>query len=544
MIKRVKKTCSLILLATAITSIVPTGLMNTAANAAISSNSNERTAGAYTDEQILGILTNSINNIYTAKYPGCTVEIGLPLNFPLKLDSNMEKIIATQVCSNDETVKKLLIKQKVTEIEKQYGSKLPQEEINKMINQVVNGVNSMTSEQVNSVRPDVEKVVVQIIDDQYNGKPVTVYNYKVMVGTEEKDQGFFVAGQLGGLYYELEKKPLMVSGTELNTTIKNKITQAIKKNLGAIIASTGIKDIINDVKDTVNDVTDAIGDLSDSLDDLADSLHDKSDDVDDAWDKVFDRFDNEPGWGKRDGYIYYYDEDGISLKGPQTIEGKTYYFNRIDGAMETGWQIVDGKRCYFDKKKGYELFSQWVQDGDDWYFLSADGAVEKSKWLNYGPNWYYLKADGKMAKGWLKIDDYWYYLNSGNGAMAYSQWILYDDNSKWRYVTGNGAAANDWEYINGNWYHFKKESAQMETGWFRADGNWYYADSNGAMQTGWVSCKDGWCYLDTSSGKMKKNEWAYSNGNWYYFNVNGIMVTGKRYIDGTKYIFNSDGTLA
>ena len=64
------------------------------------------------------------------------------------------------------------------------------------------------------------------------------------------------------------------------------------------------------------------------------------------------------------------------------------------------------------------------------------------------------------------------------------------------------------------------------------------------MQTGWASSKDGWSYLDNNTGKMKKNEWAYSNGNWYYFNVNGIMVTGKRYIDGTKYTFNSNGTLA
>ena len=80
---------------------------------------------------------------------------------------------------------------------------------------------------------------------------------------------------------------------------------------------------------------------------------------------------------KKDGYVYYYDKDGVSVKGVQKIDGKTYYFNRIDGAMETGWQIVDGKRCYFDKKKGYELFNQWIQDGDDYYFVGEDGAAKK-----------------------------------------------------------------------------------------------------------------------------------------------------------------------
>ena len=84
----------------------------------------------------------------------------------------------------------------------------------------------------------------------------------------------------------------------------------------------------------------------------------------------------------------------------------------------------------------------------------------------------------------------------------------------------------------------------METGWFRADGSWYYSDSTGAMKTGWIQGDDGWYYLDDTSGKMKKNEWIYSNGSWYYFNINGAMVTKSRYIDGVKYNFNSDGRMA
>lgn len=84
----------------------------------------------------------------------------------------------------------------------------------------------------------------------------------------------------------------------------------------------------------------------------------------------------------------------------------------------------------------------------------------------------------------------------------------------------------------------------METGWFRANGNWYYSDSTGAMKTGWVYNNGSWYYLDDVSGKMKKNEWLYSNGSWYYFNINGDMVTKSRYIDGVKYNFNSDGRMA
>lgn len=327
----------------------------------------------------------------------------------------------------------------------------------------------------------------------------------------------------------------VVDGMNLSTTASSLVKSKIKANTFIMIPN-----LVSEINDTIGGITDAVDDLSDSLDDLTDSLNDKSDDVDEAWDKVFDRFDNDEGWGKRDGYIYYYDEDGVSLKGVQKINGKTYYFNRIDGAMETGWQVVDGKRCYFDKKKGYQLFNQWVQDNNDWYFLGQDGAVKKMEWVNDGGKNYYLKADGKMTRDWLKIDDYWYYFNK-NGAMETSTWKWSD--GKWYYLKDNGQAANDWLQLGSKWYYFKELSGELQTGWFRANGSWYCSNEDGSMKTGWAYSEDGWCYLDESTGKMKKNEWVTMGNKKYYFNINGIMVTGSRYIDGTKYTFNSDGSL-
>lgn len=312
------------------------------------------------------------------------------------------------------------------------------------------------------------------------------------------------------------------------------ITSELTNLIDSLIERSGISAAINDI-------TDGLNDISDSLNDLTDALKDKNDDVDNAWDKVFDRFDNEPGWGKKDGYVYYYDNDGVSVKGVQEIDGKTYYFNRIDGAMETGWQIVDGQRCYFDKNKGYELFNQWIQDGDDYYFVGNDGPVKKMEWLNDGGKIYYLKADGKMTRDWLKIDEYWYLFNK-NGSMVTSTWEW--SNGKWYYLKDNGQAAVGWIQIGEKWYYFKDPSGEMQTGWFRADGNWYCTNDDGSMKTGWMSYKDSWCYLDETTGAMKKNQWAVIDGKTYYFNINGEMVTGSKYIDGTKYTFNSDGTLS
>ena len=339
--------------------------------------------------------------------------------------------------------------------------------------------------------------------------------------------------------FEVSLLNSVIGSMDLSSSIKDTITTVVTP--GTFIMVPDLKNNIGGaITDTIDDITGVIGDLADAIEDLKDDLKDKNDDVNDAWDKVFDRFDNDEGWGTRDGYTYYYDEDGISLKGVQNIGGKVYYFNRIDGAMQTGWQIVDGKRCYFDKNKGYQLFNQWIQDGEYWYYIGKEGSVIKSDWVNSGGTWYYMKADGKMATGWLKVDDNWYLFNS-NGSMVSSSW-KWDDGS-WYYLKDNGAAATNWNLIDGKWYCFKDPSGRMQTGWFRNDGKWYCSDSNGVMMTGWANSSDGWCYLDESTGQMKKNEWVRSNGNWYYFNVNGIMVTGKRYIDGTKYVFNSDGTL-
>jgi glucan-binding YG repeat protein len=312
----------------------------------------------------------------------------------------------------------------------------------------------------------------------------------------------------------------------------------IKENIGGIVDQAVEKSGINNV---VTNITNSMDQISDSIDNLADSIKRKNNDVDDAWDKVFDRFDNDSGWGQRDGYRYYYDSDGVSKKGVQKINGKTYYFNRIDGAMENGWQIVDGKRCYFDPKKGYLMSNQWVEDNGEKYFVGEDGTVKKMAWVSVGGKNYYLKADGKMAKDWFKVDDSWYYFNE-DGSMATSVWKTYKE--KWHYLKENGQSAVGWLQLGDNWFYFKDPSAELQTGWFRADGSWYCANSDGTMKKGWAEASDGWCYLDDSTGKMKKNEWVTVDGNSYYFNVNGIMVTGSRYINGQKYVFNSDGTLS
>ncbi|KFX53705.1 collagenolytic protease, partial [Clostridium botulinum] len=127
-------------------------------------------------------------------------------------------------------------------------------------------------------------------------------------------------------------------------------------------------------------ITDDLDDIVEDVDKISNSITDLFDDLDESTDELFDKINKDEGWDKNDGYVYYYDEDGIKYRGVNEIKGKDYYFNSVVGAMETGWQIVDGKECYFSPKKGYQLYSQWKKDVDKIYCLIDKGENRKTQW--------------------------------------------------------------------------------------------------------------------------------------------------------------------
>ena len=516
MIKRINKIVALILIAACVATITPSNTFSEMANAAENGQGQQINIDKQ-DAAIMKALKEYLIGEYSDK--GCVaVKLGdtpvqsIPLVITESMADKMVSVLVTDQKVEDGVREKLKVAGMSDQGIEEY-----------IANMKSSGEFEKTKQE--AIKDEKAKII------SLNGQAIPIYQYAALAsdGTVV-GKGYVIGGQIGYALIQ-SGKPIYVDADILNSSVlgqlKAKIEEALKN------ANSSISNIIGGI-------TGAIGDFSDAVEDLSDSLNDKSDDLDDAWDKVFDRFDNDEGWGKRDGYIYYYDEDGVSLKGVQKINGKTYYFNRIDGAMETGWQIVDGKRCYFDKKKGYQLSMQWVKDGDDWYFLGEDGAVKKSEWIQTSGKTYYVKADGKMTKGWLKVKDYWYFFND-DGSMATSTWKWSSDS--WYYLKEDGAAATDWLQLGGNWYCFKDPSGAMQTGWFRNDGNWYCSNNDGSMKTGWAWSEDGYSYLDEATGKMKKNEWVTVDGKTYYFNVNGIMVTGSRYIDGKKYIFNADGSV-
>ena len=79
-----------------------------------------------------------------------------------------------------------------------------------------------------------------------------------------------------------------------------------------------------------------------------------------------------------------YDENGKMVKGWNTNENGTYYFDPITGAMAKGDVEIDGVPCSFDETTGIGLNLAWKQENgkDYWY---ENGLVDK-RWaaLNAG----------------------------------------------------------------------------------------------------------------------------------------------------------------
>lgn len=87
-------------------------------------------------------------------------------------------------------------------------------------------------------------------------------------------------------------------------------------------------------------------------------------------------------------------------------------------------------------------------------------AFSEGKWVEVSGAWQY-QENGVTRKGWLHLDDSWYYLDPVSGKMA-DGWIL--DSGKWYFLKTDA-----------------REQGKMATGWTWVDGNCYFLKENGAM---------------------------------------------------------------
>ena len=104
---------------------------------------------------------------------------------------------------------------------------------------------------------------------------------------------------------------------------------------------------------------------------------------------------------------------------------------------------------------------------------------------------------------------------------AFADTLWTEDEKGYKYTNEDGTfLKNKWKKADGNWYFMNSEGYRV-TGWKKISGKWYYFDKEGVMQTGWINL----------SGKT------------YYLSEDGSMATGEVVIDEVIYTFDAGGAL-
>ena len=159
----------------------------------------------------------------------------------------------------------------------------------------------------------------------------------------------------------------------------------------------------------------------------------------------------------------------------------------------------------------------WVKDGAGWWYACADGtSYLKAGWFTINGSDYLFGPSGYMATGFLKRA-----------------------NGDWVYADQDGAFVGGWVKDGGQWYYLDPSSKVMKTGWVADGGSWYYLTGSGAMAIGWVNDGGTWYFLN-ASGKMATG-WLKDRGSWYYLSPSGAMLTGTQVINGRTYVFDTSG---
>ena len=168
-----------------------------------------------------------------------------------------------------------------------------------------------------------------------------------------------------------------------------------------------------------------------------------------------------------------YDENGHMVKGWQTTDKGTYYFDPTFGTMAKGVTEIDGVPCAFDQNTGIGLDKQWVtiNGADYWY----------EKGVRQG-------LDGRGKEIYDPASDAWYWLDAVD--------------------QGKKATSKD--------VYQESEAGQWAD---RADGTgkWVRYDAQGHMIKGWSADKR--YYFDPIYGTMAKGD-AVIDGRTYHFDKN------------------------
>lgn len=242
----------------------------------------------------------------------------------------------------------------------------------------------------------------------------------------------------------------------------------------------------------------------------------------------------------------YATEDGsLANSGFFNIDGKTYWFDYRKYIKNTkptsqGEVFTEDGEYLFSKNYGHG----WLLINGKWYYKNGTNFVYNKEMKINGSS-YLFNGHGTIVIGFAHVayENFFTdeaargeytgrYYDADGRRCYYTGWKLID--GKWSYFNSSSEALTGWAIIGGSKYYFGEnddgnnadQTYIMTVGYRTIKGKLYYFDSNGACQ--------GVCGPQTG--------WYLADGNWYYMR-GGRVVTGKTVVDHVEYEFDNDGIM-
>lgn len=243
----------------------------------------------------------------------------------------------------------------------------------------------------------------------------------------------------------------------------------------------------------------------------------------------------------------YYDEDGETLSGKQTIAGRDMYFKE-NGEAVFGWYVDSYNNAYYTTPDTgiqafglVEIVEQSSEDSEDStshiYYFDEDTGISITAGWHKGSDIgqlngkiYFVAESGKapyLATGRTVIDGKAYYFDEETGVLQ--------SNMRGDYYTDeNGEIQTGEQEVDGKKV-FYDDNGQLVNGWYTKDGKTYYYGTNGKAK-GKVTIDGIQFEFDEETGELLSK--GFIDG--LYINDDGSIYYGLKEVDGNTYYFDKN----
>ena len=177
--------------------------------------------------------------------------------------------------------------------------------------------------------------------------------------------------------------------------------------------------------------------------------------------------------------------------------------------------------------------------------------ITPNAFKTFGDKTYYFDADCKMVTGTQTINGKTYIFDQNGVLQGESNTsptiasVVYQDGKAYIYDTNGNMLRSGWYQADGNWYYLNDYGVGVVNCWRLKDRKYVYLGADGKMKTScWVKDYDNWYYVK-ADGTRYESSWAKIGGVWYWFGGSGKMAESQWLkLDGKWYYFTGSGAMA